>query len=78
MTKLHRNLLETKWLQVKEVRNVCCCVICYAKCLSLSLLPLVAGGSGGAVMVAPWATSSRGDNQTAGPEDSNDMLENLF
>ena len=46
MTKLHRNLLKSKWLQVKEEHGGCCCTTCHAKCFSLSLLPLVAGGLG--------------------------------
>ena len=47
MRKLHRNLLESKRLQVKEEHGGCCCTACHAKCFSLSLLPLVAGGLGG-------------------------------
>ena len=77
MTKLHRNLLESKRLQVEEEYDGCCCATCHAKCFSPSLLLLLAEGPG-AVMAAPLATSSRGDSLTAWPEESNDIWGKLL
>ena len=43
MTKLHRNLLESKRLQVKEEYDGCRCVTCHVKCF-LALPAASAGG----------------------------------
>ena len=77
MTKLHRNLLEPQRLQVKEEHDGCCCATCHARCFWLSLLPQLVGGRG-AVMAAPRATSSHGDNLTAWPRESNDFWARSF
>ena len=47
MTKLHRNLLESKRLQVKEEYDGCCRVTCHARCFSPCLLLLLVDGPGG-------------------------------
>ena len=77
MTKLHRNLQEPKRLPVKEEHDGCCCATCHTRSLSPSLL-LQLVGERGAVVAAPRATSSHGDNLITLPKESNDFLENCF